>query len=182
MLASGGNTMMRLYCNGNRQSMNQAFHSTFKLSPLLVLAFLSLAMASLTWAQVATPEAPDQSELLKNSKDADYILHNFKTMFVEAKDATYFGSDQMKSALHRNPDFAKLNIHIVDDRNVADAVLVVGYTFAWDYPFELRHQNTTMVLLAGKGVGPLSGPAGAASVAREFVKLAKRWRLQPENK
>src|SRR5262249_10331680 len=158
---------MPLDCN--RQSMNQTFHLTLKLSQLLLLLVLSLAMASLTWAQVATPEAPDQSELLKNSKDADYILHNFKTMFVEAKDATYFGSDQMKSALHRNPDFANLNIHIVDDRSVADAVLVVGYTFAWDYPFELRHQNTTMVLLAGKGVGPLSGPAGAASVAREFV-------------
>ena len=174
--------MMRLECNINRQSLNLDFHSTFKLSRGLVLLFLSLAMASLTWAQVATPEAPDQSELLKNSKDADYILHNFKTMYVEAKDASFFGSDQMKSALHRNPDFAKLNIHIVDDRSVADAVLVVGYTFAWDYPFELRHQNTTMVLLAGKGVGPLSGPAGAASVAREFVKLAKRWRVQPEKK
>src|SRR5262245_34009400 len=171
---------MRLYCNGNRQSMDWA--ATVKLSRLLVMLFLSLTMASLTWAQVANPDAPDQSELLKNSKDADYILHNFKTMFVEAKDATYFGSDQMKSALHRNPDFANLNIHIVDDRSVADAVLVVGYTFAWDYPFELRHQNTTMVLLAGKGVGPLSGPAGAASVAREFVKLAKRWRIQPEKK
>jgi hypothetical protein len=41
----------------------------------------------------------------------------------------------------------------VDDRKVADTVLDVGYTFAWDFPFELKHQNTTIVLLSGKGVG-----------------------------
>jgi hypothetical protein len=33
------------------------------------------------------------------------------------------------------PGFAKLNIHIVEDARVADTVLTVGYTFAWDYPF-----------------------------------------------
>ncbi len=90
--------------------------------------------------------------------------------------------EQMKAALHRNPDFEKLNIHIVDDRRVADVVFSVTYTFAWDYPFELRHQNTTMVLLAGKGEGPFSGPLGAADVAREFVELAKPWRTANEQK
>jgi hypothetical protein len=52
-------------------------------------------------------------------------------------------------------------------------VLTVGYTFAWDYPFSLQHQNTSMVLLSGKGSGPFSGPAGAKSVANELVKLLK---------
>lgn len=124
----------------------------------------------------ANPDAPDQSELLKNSKDPDFILRNFKTMYVDAHAATYFGSDQMKAALGKNKEFQKLNIHIVDDPHVADVVLKVGYTFAWDYPFELRHQNTTIVLLAGKGEGPFSGPLGAADVARKFVNAAKPWR------
>jgi hypothetical protein len=130
----------------------------------------------------AAPDAPDQSELLKNSKDRDFILRNFKTMYVNTGDIKYFDEHEMKAALGRNPDFEKLNIRIVDDRRVADVVLIVSYTFAWDYPFELRHQNTTTVLLAGKGEGPFSGPLGAADVAREFVELAKPWRTAKEQK
>ena len=124
----------------------------------------------------ADPDAPDQSMLLKNSKDHDFILRNFHTMYVDAQDAQYFGSDQMKAALGKNTDFQKLNIHIVEDARVADTVLTVGYTFAWDYPFALRHQNTTMVLVSGKGEGPFSGPLGAADVARQFVNAVKQWR------
>ena len=101
-------------------------------------------------------------------------------MYVEARRAQYFGSDQLKAALNRNHDFEKLNIRIVDDRKVADTVLDVGYTFAWDYPFELKHQNTTIVLLSGKGTGPFSGVAGAADVARELVKLALPYRYSPD--
>jgi len=128
----------------------------------------------------ANPEAPDQADLLKNSKDRDFILRNFRTMYVDARDAKYFGSDQMKAALGKNKDFWKLNIRIVDDRRVADVVLKVGYTFAWDYPFELTHQNTTFVLVSGKGEGPFSGPLGAADVARQFVNMAKPWREEKE--
>ncbi len=124
----------------------------------------------------ADPEAPDQSELLRNSKDRDFILRNFRTMYVDARDARYFASDQMKAALGKNKDFEKLHIRMVDDPRVADVVLKVSYTFAWDYPFEVRHQNTTYVLLSGKGEGPFSGPLGAADVARQFVNVTKPWR------
>jgi disulfide oxidoreductase YuzD len=152
------------------------------LNLLMILLVVLCGSWVACFAQRAMPDAPDQSEQLKNSKDRDFILHNFKTMYIETGDIKYFGRDQMTAALHSNPDFEKLNIHIVDDRRVADAVLVVSYTFAWDYPFELRHQNTTMVLLAGKGEGPFSGPLGAADVARVFVDLAKPWRKSPEQK
>jgi hypothetical protein len=124
----------------------------------------------------AAPDAPEKSDALRSSKDRDFILRNFKTMFVDARQARYFGSDQLKAELGRNKGFAALNIRIVDDPKLADVVLNVGYTFAWDYPFELKHQNTTTILLAGKGLGPFSGPAGAASVANEFVKIAKPYR------
>jgi hypothetical protein len=126
----------------------------------------------------AEPNAPDQSDQLKNAKDQESILRNFKTMYVmTSRDVKFFDAALMKAALKRNADFQKLDIRIVDDRDVADTVLVVSYTFAWDYPFELRHQNTTTVLLAGKGEGPFSGPLGAADVARQFVKAAKPWRV-----
>lgn len=130
----------------------------------------------------ANPDAADQSELLKNAKDQDAILRNFKTMYVTTRDIKFFDAAQMKAALKRNPDFQELHIQIVDDRRVADTVLIVSYTFAWDYPFELRHLNTTTVLLAGKGEGPFSGPLGAADVARQFVKAAKPWRTAKESK
>jgi hypothetical protein len=68
----------------------------------------------------------------------------------------------------------------VDDPAVADVVLDVGYTFAWDYPFSLKHQNTSVVLLSGKGSGPFSGPRGATSVAGELVKLLKPYRVAPQ--
>jgi len=155
-------------------------HSTAAKTKVLRLAvtvcLLVLGASTAGFAQVADPEAPDQSELLKNSKDRDFILRNFRTMYVDAHGAKYFGSDQVKAALGKNKDFWKLNIRIVDDRRVADAVLKVDYTFAWDYPFELTHQNTTIVLLSGKGEGPFSGPLGAADVARQFVNMAKQWR------
>jgi len=130
----------------------------------------------------ADPEAPDQSELLRNSKDHDFILHNFRTMYIDASEAKFFSSDLVKAALGRSKDFQKLKVRIVDDPRVADAVLKITYSFAWDYPFELRHQNTTYVLLAGKGEGPFYGPLGAADVARQFVNAAKPWREEKKAK
>jgi hypothetical protein len=62
---------------------------------------------------------------------------------------------------------------------VKGAADTVNYTFAWDYPFSLQHQNTSLVLLSGKGSGPFSGPTGAASVASELVKALKPYRTAP---
>ena len=149
---------------------------------LFALLIVSPIVGTAQRAPYATPDAPEKSDLLKNSKDREFILHNFKTMYVATKDVDFFGPEQMKAALHRNDDFEKLNITIVDDPRVADVVFEVTYTFAWDYPFKLMHQNSTFVLLAGKGEGPLSGPAGAADVAREFVELAKQYRVASKDK
>lgn len=148
---------------------------------LLLVVFFALAGSALAQHDpIATPESPELSERLKNSHDRDYILRNFQTMYVNARQAEFFGSDQMKAALGRNPDFQRLNIRMVDDPRVADVVLVVSYTFAWDYPFELRHQNTTTVLVAGRGEGPFSGPLGAANVASQLTKLLKPYRIEKE--
>ena len=118
--------------------------------------------------------------MLAASKDSNFILRNFRTMFIDAKEAQFFASDQIKAQLSRNKEFANLRIQIVDDRKLADVTLDVGYTFAFDFPFQLKHQNSTMVLLAGKGIGVFSGPAGAASVASELIKLLKPYRIAPK--
>ena len=130
----------------------------------------------------ANPDAPDQSELLKNAKDADFIRRHFRTMYIEIHGIDLFGPELISAELKKNADFNKMHIDIVQDRKVADTVLSVSYNFAWDYPFVLRHQNTTTVLLGGKGEGPFSGPLGAWDVARQFVNAARKWRLEPEPK
>ena len=129
-------------------------------------------------ARSVTRSAPEKSELLATANAPEDILRNLGTIAVNASRAKYFRTDQMKAALGAHKGFGALGITIVDDLAVADVVLHVGYTFAWDYPFSLNHQNTSMVLLSGKGVGPFSGPAGAASVAAEVVKLLKTYRVE----
>lgn len=121
---------------------------------------------------------PENSELLANVREPAVVLRQFKTMFVDASGATYFGNAQMKAALAKNKGFPALNISIVDDAAVADVILDVDYTFAWDYPFTVKHQNTSVVLVSGKGSGPFSGPKGAASVANELVKALKPYRSE----
>jgi hypothetical protein len=124
------------------------------------------------------PQSDDlaKSDVLR-SKDPDFILRNFRTMYVDARRAVYFRSDQMKGALGSNKEFTVMRISLVDDPALADVVLEVGYTFAWDYPYALKHQNTSMVLLAGKGHGPFSGPVGATSVANQLTKQLKPYRF-----
>ena len=121
----------------------------------------------------APDNALEKSDLLAESREPEYILRHFRTMLVDAQRAVYFGSDQIKAALARSEDFQTLGITIVDDPMVADVVLEVAYTFAWDYPFSLKHQGTSVVLISGKGSGPFSGPKGATSVVKELVKSLK---------
>lgn len=118
----------------------------------------------------------EPSELLAQPPDPRRVLRDFRTLAVDASRAKFFRGDQVRAELFRNKGFGALNVTLVDNPVVADVLLDVGYTFPWDYPFALRHQNTSMVLGSGKGVGPLSGPRGAASVAGEIVRLMRRYR------
>ncbi len=124
----------------------------------------------------STRTAPEKSDLLADSRDPHTVLRMFKTMLVDASRAVYFGTPQMKAALGEDKGFALLGVSIVDDPTLADVVLNVSYTFAWDYPFALKHQNTSVVLLSGRGTGPFSGPLGASSVAGVLVKALKPFR------
>ena len=132
--------------------------------------------APATGAAERTGSPPDAAAPAMTAADRVNLLGTFKTMFVDAGGATYFGDAQMKAALWKNKGFSALSISIVEDRSVADVVLDVDYTFAWDYPFTLKHQGTSVVLLSGKGSGPFSGPRGATSVADAVVKGLKPFR------
>lgn len=138
--------------------------------------------AGVKTTHTATKTSTGKTRSATPVNDANTVLRSFRTMYVEAQKTRFFSSNDLKAALAENKDFSSLHIQIVDDRKAADVVLDVTYTPAWDYPFELKHQSTSMVLLAGKGTGPFSGPAGATSVAKELVKLAKPYRTGPEAK
>ena len=169
-----------------------ASNATFDVSPSALIALKEAgvaddiiqamqtrmrALAPRLTTDSTTRSAPEKSQLLSNSKEPEFVLRNFKTLLVDASRAVYFGSAQMKAALGKNTGFAALKMTIVDDPAVADVMLNVSHTFAWDYPFTLQHQNTSVVLLSGKGSGPFSGPAGATSVASEVVKALRPYRV-----
>lgn len=141
----------------------------------------SVASAPQLPTPTAKPEIQSEelirSEILK-SRDPDFILRNFRTLYVDTRKATWFGDTQMKAALGKNKEFTAMRIAVVDDPSLADVVLEVAYTFMWDYPFSLKHQNTSIVLVAGKG-GTIGGAAGAGSVAKELTKLLKPYRSAP---
>jgi hypothetical protein len=127
----------------------------------------------------STRSAPEKSDLLATANEPEYILRSFKTMMVDASRAKFFGDAELTGALGDNKIFRTLGITIVDDPAVADVVLEVSYTFAWNYPFSLKHLNTSMVLVSGKGSGPFSGAVGAKSVANDLAKLLRSYRVEP---
>lgn len=110
------------------------------------------------------------------SKDREYLLRHFSTMYIDARGAKFFGADRLKADLATNKDFAALHVSVVDDPKTADTILIVGYSAVWDFPFELKHQASSIMLVAGKGVGPLSGILGARDVASELIKALKPYR------
>jgi hypothetical protein len=129
-----------------------------------------------TGPQPIDVNAPEKSAALAAGKQNDTVLRNFKTLSITAYNATFVDQEALKAALGKNKDFQSLNIAIVDDARVADVILDVSYTFAWDYPFSLKYQNSSVVLLTGKGYGPFSGAAAAASVADELTRALKPYR------
>lgn len=141
--------------------------------------FIFGCFVSLLGSAVALGAGAETTSGQTHDSNRKHLLRVFQTIYVDASKAHLFGNDQLIAELQTNKDFQALSITIVDNPSIADVELKVGYTFAWDYPFTLRHPATSEVLLAGKGSGAFSGPAGAKSVATELTKLLKPYRLVP---
>ena len=170
-----------------RRTIESAATVDFDLSPdgLIALKGAGVPDEIITSMQarlaVAKPPAgltaPEKSEVMSTVRGSGDILRSFKTLAVDARQASFFDSAQMVAELRKQKDFNILGITIVDDAALADVVLQVSYTFAWDYPYKLVHQNTSVVLLSGTGSGPFSGPEGARSVAAKLVKQLRAARF-----
>jgi len=143
-------------------------------NPTVPAATLPLVPSALN--ETVQPAPLPASKPQEASKDREYLLRHFSTMYIDASAAKFFGADRLKADLAENKDFTALHISIIDDPKAADTILIVGYSAVWDFPFELKHQASSIMLVAGKGVGPFSGILGANSVASELVKALKPFR------
>jgi hypothetical protein len=130
-------------------------------------------------AMIARARPREKSERLGAAKPNETILRDFKTLGVRAWDAEFFDVQAIQAIMGKNKDFRALNIVVVDDHTVADVILEISYTFPFDYPFTLKYQNSSVVLLSGKGTGAFSGQAGATSVVTELTKALKPYRQDP---
>lgn len=162
----------------------QTFASGSELSlPRAAAGTTTPAAAEPTAVPPTASVEPERSDALQISNNPEFILRTFRTMRVDASRAPFFGSDHMTAALRKAEGFDALKITIVDDPRFADVVLEVGYTFPRVYPFSLKHQNTSIVLLSGRGSGSFLRGRGAGGVAKEFVKLLKAYRgAAPQSK
>jgi hypothetical protein len=146
------------------------------VSDAAIEAMINKARPKSEIPRVASVNVPEKSDRLAVAKPTETILSNFKTLYIRAGQANFFDDHAVKAAMSTNKDFQALNIVVVDDYAVADVILEVSYTFAFDYPFTLHYQNSSVVLLSGKGTGAFSGPAGATSVVSELTKALKPYR------
>lgn len=117
--------------------------------------------------------AQKRAQVVGSAQSAPATIRDLKTMTIVVHVAG-LSRAEVQRALMQNEDFRSLGISLVEDRAIADAVLEVNYTFAWDYPFALTSQG--VLLASGKGYGPFSVALGATDVARKLTALLKSGR------
>jgi len=111
------------------------------------------------------------------TSDSEAVLHDFKTFYVLIPSQQSFNVDDVKHELQNHPDFAALKVAIVDDPSAADVILEIKHVSPGDFPFEVKSRKTGAVLLSNEGTAPPRGEAGAASIAGEFIKAVKPFRV-----
>jgi hypothetical protein len=121
-------------------------------------------------ATVSEPKAAEASV----KEDRRSLLHNLKTIYVDATGSKGLGSNEMKQALRDNSSLLALGIEVADQEDQADAILALDPALAGDYPFEVRSPQGTM-LLRGRA-GGLSSAAGAQDIATYLAQLIRPFR------
>ena len=65
----------------------------------------------------------------------------------------------------------------MSDPSGADVFLEINHFFPGDFSFEVKSRKTGDVLLSNEGTGPVQGKAVTASIADDFIKAVKPFRL-----
>jgi len=142
------------------------------------------ASLKLPFQQSATGSAPqatpppielterERSEMLA-SRDPRKILCAFRTIYVKSTPMPWMTQEMLENALQKQPEFGAWGLALVRDRRLADLsfdVRVPAFTF--DYHYTVMHQNTSIVVMAGK-TRAVTGLDGATNVAKNFMKDVK---------
>lgn len=100
------------------------------------------------------------------------VLASSKTVFVTS-DTVGFKPDQLVNALTKQKDFADFNLSFVNDRDVADLILVLDHiVFTWKYTFKLYSQRLGVVVATGDRI-IWDGNLGANAMAERVIEKLK---------
>jgi trypsin-like peptidase len=129
---------------------------------------------------VATAPAPppevserERSEML-TSRDPKKIVRAFRTIYVKRTPLPWMTKEMLEHALQTQPEFGAWDLTLVKDPRLADVTIdVVVPAFTFDYHYSMTHQNSSILLLAGK-THAVTGLDGSTAVAKNIMKDIKR--------
>lgn len=114
----------------------------------------------------------ERSEALA-SRDPMKILRSFRTIYVESH-TIWMESQMLEHALRERPEFGVWGLEVVKDPSLADLKIEVHVpVFTFDYHYTVTHQNSSIVLVAGK-VRAASGLDAAPKIAKNFMEETER--------
>ena len=106
------------------------------------------------------------------SRDPTQILRSFRTIYIISR-TVWLSLDLMQEALQRKPELQAWGVAIVSDPRVADVRLTVNRVlFTWTWTYEMVHQNTGIVLGAGK-FNATAGGGGASKIAEVVQRISQ---------
>ena len=153
----------------SRRELNQAVpvyqQSTTPLAPMPQVAVPQRPTSPLT------PTGPGSAVVQET--DPAKLLLNSKTIYITSY-SNVFKSVQLLNEMRKRQEFADWNLSFVDEREVADLILVVEHVpLTWEFPFSIRHQRTGIVVAAGKVYAWGGGDGAELMAARVVERLTK---------
>lgn len=126
------------------------------------------------------PVNPGGTELSSpiESRDPMQLMRNFRTIYIISR-TVWLKLDLMQQALQRQPTLRAWGVAVVADPKVADVRLTVDRVlFTWTWTYEMVHQNTGIVLAAGK-LNAIAGGAASDQIAQVVVQRISEARGMP---
>ena len=140
--------------------------------------------------QVSMPQRPTSplrpagpGSAVVRETDPSKLLASSKTLYLTSY-SNVFKSVQLLNELRKKHEFMDWNMTFVDEREVADLILLVEHVpLTWEFPFSITHQRTGVVIATGK-IYAWGGGDGAQLMASRVVERLTKLRasVKVENK
>lgn len=119
----------------------------------------------------------ERSEALA-SRDPVRMLQHFRTIYVHSK-TVWMDSVLLEHELYKRPEFQQWGLVLVKDPRLADFTIEVRVPpFTWDYEYTVTHQNSSMMVVAGK-VHAFTGLDAAPTIAKDFMNQIQKTNRPP---